>query len=123
MIGCSFDPSTVDQAIDEHFRRCLDATAYFATNDSLGLSIIRIAAEHGLQTPKDISVVGFDDAPFVQHMSPMLTSFVVNMDTIAETAMRQLIRLISGESVKKVSMPPKMVLRESTAAMRSVAER
>ncbi|MFM7188620.1 MAG: LacI family DNA-binding transcriptional regulator [Armatimonadota bacterium] len=122
MIGFSFDPTTVDQTTDEHFRQCKDATAYFATNDSLALSIIRIAADHGLHTPKDISVVGFDDAPFAQHTSPMLTSFVVNMDTIAETAMRQLIRLISGQSVEKVSMPPKLVLRESTAAVRSVAE-
>lgn len=60
-------------------------------------------------------MIGFDDAPFAQHMSPMLTTFVVPMETIAETAMRQLIRLISGESVDMVRIPPQLVLRESTA--------
>lgn len=122
MIGFSFDPSAVEQAIDAHFRQSKHATAYFATNDSLALSVIRVAAEHGLQTPRDISVVGFDDAPFAQHMSPMLTTFVVHMETIAETAMRQLIRLISGESVDKVRIPPQLVLRESTAPARSIQE-
>jgi DNA-binding LacI/PurR family transcriptional regulator len=85
--------------------------------------VIRVAAEHGLQTPKDISVVGFDDAPFAQHMSPMLTTFVVPMERIAETAMRQLIRLISGESVDEVCIPPQLVLRESTALARINQER
>lgn len=115
MIGFSFDPSVVEQTVDAYFRQGSRATGYFATNDSLALSVIRVAAEHGLQTPRDISVVGFDDAPFAQHMSPMLTTFVVHMETIAETAMRQLIRLISGESVDDVRIPPLLVLRESTA--------
>lgn len=123
MIGFSFDPSAVEQAIDSHFRQSKCATAYFATNDSLALSVIRVAAEHGLQTPRDISVVGFDDAPFAQHMSPMLTTFAVHMETIAETAMRQLIRLISGESVDKVRIPPLLVLRESTAPVCNIQER
>lgn len=120
MIGFSFDPSVVEQAVDAYFRRGSHATGYFATNDSLALSVIRVAAEHGLQTPRDISVVGFDDAPFAQHMSPMLTTFVVHMETIAETAMRQLIRLISGESVDNVRIPPLLVLRESTAPLRKI---
>lgn len=120
MIGFSFDPSVVEQAVDAYFRQGSHATGYFATNDSLALSVIRVAAEHGLQTPRDISVVGFDDAPFAQHMSPMLTTFVVHMETIAETAMRQLIRLISGESVDNVRIPPLLVLRESTAPLRKI---
>jgi DNA-binding LacI/PurR family transcriptional regulator len=45
------------------------------------------------------------------------------METIAETAMRQLIRLISGESVDKVRIPPLLVLRESTAPVCSIQER
>lgn len=118
MIGFSFNPCELEQAIDAYFCQGRHATAYFATNDSLALSLIRVAAEHGLQTPKDISVVGFDDAPFAQHMTPMLTTFVVPMETIAEKAMRQLIRLISGESVRAISIPPEMVIRESTAPAR-----
>lgn len=117
MIGCSFNPMDVDHAVEKHLQAAPRATAYFATNDSLALSVIRIASEHGIQTPTDISVIGFDDAPFAQHMSPMLTTFVVPMETIAETAMRQLIRLISGESVDMVRIPPQLVLRESTAPL------
>lgn len=115
MIGYSFDPNVIDKAVDAHLRLNSETTAYFATNDSLALSVIRIAGEHGLRTPHDISVVGFDDAPFAQHMSPMLTTFVVPMETIAETAMRQLICLVGGETVADVRIPPQLILRESTA--------
>jgi LacI family transcriptional regulator len=123
MIGFSFDPDVVDKAVDSYLRSDSDTTAYFATNDSLALSVIRIAAEHGLRTPLDISVIGFDDAPFAQHMSPMLTTFVVQMETIAETAMRQLICLVSGEAVNEVRIPPQLILRESTAPVKSAPGR
>jgi DNA-binding LacI/PurR family transcriptional regulator len=115
MIGFSFDPTIIDAAVEQHFKTAHKATAYFATNDNLALSVIRVASDAGLNTPTDISVIGFDDAPFAQHMSPMLTTFVVPMETIAKTAMRQLIRLISGEVVDAVRIPPQAVLRESTA--------
>ncbi|MFM2221885.1 MAG: hypothetical protein RLZZ78_142 [Armatimonadota bacterium] len=123
MIGFSFDPEVVDKEVDAHFRRRTTTTAYFATNDSLALSVIRIAAEHGLHTPQDISVIGFDDAPFAKHMSPMLTTFMVPMETIAETAMRQLVRLVGGETVDKVRIPPQLILRESTAPAPGISER
>lgn len=115
MIGCSFNPSDVEMAVEQHLRNRPPTTAYFATNDSLALSVIRVASEFNLRTPSDISVIGFDDAPFAQHMSPMLTTFIVPMETIAETAMRQLIKLISGEVVASVRIPPQVVIRESTA--------
>lgn len=123
MIGFSFDPKTIEHAIDAYIAQNNRTTAYFATNDSLALSVIRVAQEHGLQTPKDISVVGFDDAPFAQHTSPTLTTFVVPMEAIAETAMRQLIQLICGAPIDKVTFPPTLVLRESTGTARYIEER
>jgi DNA-binding LacI/PurR family transcriptional regulator len=72
---------------------------------------------HGLSTPHDISVVGFDDAPIAQHMSPLLTTFVFPMETVAETAMRQLIALVAGETVEEVRISPRLIRRESTAPL------
>lgn len=115
MIGFSFNPVVAEQAIDAYLSAEKTATAYFATNDSLAISIIRVAALHGLSTPQDISVVGFDDAPIAQHMSPLLTTFVFPMETVAETAMRQLIALVAGETVEEVRIPPRLIRRESTA--------
>lgn len=117
MIGFSFNPVVAEQAIDAHLCADKTATAYVATNDSLAVSVIRVAASHGLSTPQDISVVGFDDAPFAQHMSPLLTTFVFPMETIAETAMRQLIGLVGGETVEEVRIPPRLIRRESTAPL------
>ena len=115
MIGFSFNPVVAEQAIDAYLSFEKTATAYFATNDSLAISVIRVAALHGLSTPQDISVVGFDDAPIAQHMSPLLTTFVFPMETVAETAMRQLIALVAGETVEEVRIPPRLIRRESTA--------
>jgi LacI family transcriptional regulator len=117
IIGFSFNPAVIEPATNAHLCADKSATAYFTTNDSLTLSVIRVAAKHGLSTPADISVVGFDDAPFAQHMSPLLTIFVVSMETIAETAMRQLIGLVAGETAEEVRIPPRLIRRESTGQL------
>lgn len=123
IIGFSFNPAVAEQAIDAHLSAEKTATAYFATNDSLAVSVIRVALSHGLSTPQDISVVGFDDAPFAQHMSPLLTTFVFPMETIAETAMRQLIGLVGGDKVEEVRIAPRLIRRESTAPLANIPER
>ena len=123
IIGFSFNPAVAEQAIDAHLCTDKTATAYFATNDSLAFSVIRVAALHGLSTPQNISVVGFDDAPIAQHMSPLLTTFVFPMETIAETAMRQLIGLVGGDKVEEVRIAPRLIRRESTAPLANIPER
>ena len=38
-------------------------TAIFACNDEMAAGVIHVARQRGLDVPRDLSVVGFDDTP------------------------------------------------------------
>ncbi|MCK4176155.1 LacI family DNA-binding transcriptional regulator [Aciditerrimonas ferrireducens] len=91
-------------------------TAIVAANDMLALGCYRALAEAGLACPQDCSVVGFNDMPFVDQLSPPLTS--VRFDHYAmgrEAAQLILERLATpGCPTKVVYLPPELVVRAST---------
>jgi DNA-binding LacI/PurR family transcriptional regulator len=59
------------------FEKALQAgriTAIFAVNDLVALGAIRALRALGIDVPRDVSVIGFDDSPIAQHVSPGLTT-------------------------------------------------
>ena len=49
-------------------------TAILAANDLLAIGAYRAAAARGLEVPRDVSIVGFNDMPFVDQFRPPLTT-------------------------------------------------
>lgn len=47
-------------------------TAFFADNDNLALGAMQALKERGFSIPGDISIIGFDDLPFVKLQYPDL---------------------------------------------------
>jgi LacI family transcriptional regulator len=58
--------------------RLLDAepelTALAAQNDAMAIGALSIARDRGLSVPGDLSIVGFDDMPIAQDVTPALTT-------------------------------------------------
>ena len=61
-------------------------TAIVAGNDTIGVAVIEAARCAGLSVPRDLSVVGFDDAPAAILVSPNLTTVHQPLTEIGETA-------------------------------------
>lgn len=106
--------------LDDIFKKFLDTnnkpTAIICTNMKLTLFVLRFLSEHGLDCPKDISVVGYDNYGFGNIFSPGLTSISQFPDKIGETALDILFKIISGAEVKpSINRVPVMLnVREST---------
>lgn len=49
-------------------------TAILASNDEMAAGVVHSARERGLEVPRDLSVVGFDDSPTAKHIWPSLTT-------------------------------------------------
>jgi LacI family transcriptional regulator len=49
-------------------------TAIFASNDDMAAAVICVARQRGLDLPRQLSVVGFDDAPVATMVWPQLTT-------------------------------------------------
>jgi len=96
-------------------------TAVIAANDLLALGCYDAMTELGLSCPEDISVTGFNDMPFMNRLSPPLTSLRIPHDEIGNQAARLLLeRILNPESqVRTVNLLPELFIRKSTASPKS----
>lgn len=91
-------------------------TAVLAGNDQLAVGLLDAMRERGLRCPEDVSVVGFNDMPYMDKLSPPLTTVrVPHADIGAEAARILLRRLTQGAvDVSTVTMPVQLRVRGST---------
>ena len=99
-------------------------TALFCISDMLALGAIASAKEMGFRVPRDVTVVGFDDVEHTTMFHPYVTTVVQPCYEIGFQAMELLNRLLNHQQTpKKVLLPHKLVVRESSAArLRSVMD-
>jgi LacI family transcriptional regulator, galactose operon repressor len=69
-------------------------TAIFASNDDMAAAAISVAHRRGLDVPRDISIVGFDDTSAATTVWPELTTVRQPISTMADSAIDILLRTI-----------------------------
>lgn len=91
-------------------------TAIFAGSDHQALGTYRAAASLGLRVPEDLSVVGFDDLPFADWVTPRLTTVRTPLAEMTALAARMVLQLIAGDKPEttRVEVATELVVREST---------
>ena len=96
--------------------RTCDLTAVFAANDQMALGLMHAFRDIGLDVPRDVSVVGFDDIPEAAHFWPPLTT--VRQD-FADLGRQCVARLLGPAEVVELPLAPRLVVRASTGPPRS----
>ncbi|HET7387422.1 MAG TPA: LacI family DNA-binding transcriptional regulator [Nocardioidaceae bacterium] len=118
-----------------------EVTAVFAGNDQMALGLVHALASRGRRVPEDVSVVGFDDIPEAEFMLPALTTVWQDFDEVGRRGFDLLLALVAkrysggnatlnsshssadnpdghattGENRGRVTIPPQLVVRASTA--------
>lgn len=88
--------------------------AVFTSDDESAIGALHALADAGLRVPEQVAVVGFDDQDLSPFLSPPLTTVHAPTRLVGETAARQLIRLIRGETIEaEILLPTELVLRAS----------
>ena len=95
------------------------ATAIVCGSDLMALGAIRAARQRGLEVPRDLSVVGYDDSTLIAFTDPPLTTVRQSVQAMGEAAVRALIDEISGEPAPRAEyvFRPELVVRSSTGAV------
>jgi LacI family transcriptional regulator len=94
-----------------------DVTAIFCDNDMLALGAMHALAEHGVEVPARISVMGYDDDEFTEMLSPSLTTVrqePYRLGTAAAEIALSLVRGGGSQAVWSSSFVPGLVERRST---------
>jgi LacI family transcriptional regulator len=77
-------------------------TAIFSSNDTMGAGVIHAARQRGLDVPRDLSVIGFDDTPVAAQIWPPMTTVRWPIATMARSAA---LKLIAEESEAAAAEP------------------
>ncbi len=101
-------------------RSISSVTAIVAGNDMIALGCLAALEEAGLRCPEDVSVVGFNDMPFVERLRPALTTVSIPQGEIGSTAASLLLELIAGRggATAPLLLPTHLVVRASTSPPR-----
>jgi LacI family transcriptional regulator len=93
-------------------------TAIFAGSDLQAMGVYEAARHAGLTIPDDLSVVGFDDLPLCQWMSPPLTTVRQPLEEMGRIAARTLLQQLDGEPLvsPRIELATELRGRLSTAA-------
>ena len=95
-----------------------DFTAIFASSDQMALGANLALYHRGLEVPRDVSLVGFDDQPFAAYTRPPLTTVAQPLFEMGQAAVRYLIGRIQGRTEALPRFMTTLCLRESTAPRR-----
>lgn len=94
-------------------------TAVFAFNDLMAFGAITAFSEHGLNVPKDVSVIGYDNIDASRYFNPRLTTVTQPHREMGRMAVERLIERIADKAlpVRTFHLEPHLVIRNSTAQL------
>ena len=91
-------------------------TAIFAASDVQAMGVYEAARQNSLRLPEDLSVVGFDDVPMAQWVSPPLTTLHQPLAEMATLATKTLLAGGTTGLQNRVELATTLVVRSSTQA-------
>jgi DNA-binding LacI/PurR family transcriptional regulator len=101
-----------EQLLDMHPQ----PTGILAASDRLAIGFIEAARRHRLRVPEDLSVVGFDDIPACELISPQLTTA---NQPLREKGRLAISVLLDGKAPLRRTLATKLVIRNSTSTANS----
>jgi len=118
-IGLQVDAITTEasgyEAAQKLIGRGIAFDAIFAASDLIAIGAMRALEEAGVDVPRDVSVVGFDDIPAASLSHPPLTTIAQDYRKAGEMLVDTLLRSIRAQTAEAAMLPPRLIIRRSTA--------
>jgi DNA-binding LacI/PurR family transcriptional regulator len=90
--------------------------AIFAASDTIAIAAIQALTAAGIDIPRDVSIVGYDDIAIAAQSSPPLTSVQQDLASGAKSIVDLLFRRMAGEDAPSAILSPNLVIRNSCGA-------
>lgn len=90
--------------------------AFLCNCDETAYHLVETLAHEGRRVPQDIAVCGYDDSRFATLCQPPLTTYQVNAEKMAETAISRLAKKIRQEETETMTctISGNLIIRESS---------
>jgi LacI family transcriptional regulator len=113
-----FDGESGQAAMEKLLDNPTPPTAVFVASDMVALGALKTIRDRGLQVPQDVALVGFDDIPTAQFVTPTLTTVRVPTFSLGWSAAEALIDLIEQDTTEPTHtlLETELIIRESCGA-------
>ena len=100
----TYIPQLLDQGV----------TAILFSHDIRAISAITECNDREIRIPEDLSIIGFDDLPIAESLTPSLTTIRQNRSDLGKSAASLLDNLLTGVAVSKILLRAEFIERDST---------
>ncbi|MEW9697883.1 LacI family DNA-binding transcriptional regulator [Paenibacillus sp. SI8] len=96
-------------------------TAVFCCNDEMALGAMKAISEAGMQVPRDVSIIGFDDTLFAAYVTPALTTVRRPIEQISTEGAIRLLGNIENKlhETEQLLVKTELIVRESVRSLSS----
>lgn len=120
LVDCPMETEAAARAVGERLSGGGSRpTALLAANEETAIGVIRALRLAGLDAPKDLSVVSFNDTPRSALVEPPLTSVSAHVEEMARTALRLLRERVALPGREPERTVPLKVVVSSSLTVRS----
>ena len=113
-IETDYDETKVTEAVRRLLASGKSFDAIFAVTDIAAIAAMRALQSAGIKVPEQVAIVGFDDLPIAEYVTPRLTTVRQDVREAGHLLVHSLMGMINGEAVASVVMEPQLVVRESS---------
>ena len=107
---------TARELINKALKKKIKFDGIFAANDLSAISAMEVLQENGVDIPKQVKIVGFDDSPIASSSNPPLTTIRQPIRELGAEVALSLLAILNGEDVADKLLDVELIVRESTAA-------
>jgi LacI family transcriptional regulator len=118
VVPTRFQPEAARDAVTSLLDRRPDVTALFAANNMLAEGAFQALQRAGRRIPDDLSLVAFDDVPWMSMVSPGITTVDQHTDDLGRTCAQLVVDRIGGAADGQATVryiEPSVTFRGSTA--------
>ncbi|MDJ0751560.1 MAG: substrate-binding domain-containing protein [Woeseiaceae bacterium] len=116
MVDVPFEMHRARDVIKQMVESGIELDAAVCVSDVVALATISTLQELGLEVPKDVAVVGYDDISLAAYSNPPLTTIRQNIRHAGRILVESVLGQIQGEHVPDTMLASELVIRKSSGA-------
>jgi len=112
VIDCDYSSEAGRRATEQMLEIYPEVDGIVACNDIVAISAYKVLHQKGIQVPKQIQLIGYDNIRLAELVTPELTTVAQPIERIGVKAVELLLQ--KEEKEKEYILEPKLIVRETT---------
>ncbi len=112
-VEASFTHEAGLRAVNAVLRAGTGFDGILACSDRLAMGAVRALQQAGIEVPRDVSVIGYDDIPLAAEFDPPLTTIRQEWQKAGRILAQKILQLVKGGTAESLILPANLVIRTS----------